>query len=264
MERKIEDVTELPAIENITEFPNEILWKIFGYLSNYDVLRNVAQVSKKFHELTQDQFLISKIEVDTGSWYKGTKSEPMPLTEQEKEKYCNDLLGVCKRSRKLTFFSLTLDGWNLGPQNQPKIVKALPLMDHQFLEEFCLKSRYLDSLDENTLKYLHQCPNLKILKFEFKCGDFLCNAVRFSMISKVNNNFEHENLEELHLIGLGLDLEKSAFKKSLETIVGNFPKLQYLYLSFLYIRNSFYEYCEICEKIASEKKIKIRTYPFKK
>merc|ERR1712141_627410 len=49
---------------SILDLPNEILWKIMGYLSNHDILRNVAQVSKKFQKLTQDPFLIRKIEVN--------------------------------------------------------------------------------------------------------------------------------------------------------------------------------------------------------
>ena len=235
-------------IENITELPNEILWEIFGYLSTKDVLRNVAQVSKKFHKLTQDQFLIRKIEVNTRSWYKDAKSEPKTLTEQEREKYCNDLLEVCKRSRKLTFLSLNFS-WDEYPMTN--FLNALPLMDHEFLEEFCLKSDYpSDSVVENALKYLYQCPNLKILKLD--------SSGYFSMISKFINEVEHENLEELHFIGYSaMDLEPSGFKKFLETIVGNFPKLQYLYLSFCFYDESSSEYGEICQKIASEKKVKI-------
>ena len=229
-ERKIEDVTTSLnglVVENITELPNEILLEIFGYLSTKDILRNVAQVSTKFHKLTQDQFLIRKIEVNTRFWYKGTRSRRETLSKQEIEKYCNDLLEVCKRSQKLTFFNLGLPWYTntLGPnvhlQIQTKIVKALTAMDHPFLERFCL-----DNPDENALKYLHQCPKLKILHFHF--GH---NSPNYSMISKFINDFEHENLEKLHLHGIHLKgvyryLEKSAFKKFLETIVGNFPNLQ--------------------------------------
>ena len=90
---------------SIFDIPDEILVKILGYLSNHDILRNVAQVSKQFRKLTQDQFLIRKIDVDTSSWNKGTKCRPQELTKKEMEKYCNDFLEGCKRSRKLTFFS---------------------------------------------------------------------------------------------------------------------------------------------------------------
>ena len=256
-ERKIEDVTTSLnglAVENITELPNEILLEIFGYLSTKDILRNVARVSKKFHKLTQDQFLFRKIEVNTRFWYKGTRSRGETLSKQEIEKYCNDLLEVCKRSQKLTSFKL---GWysntlglNVYLQIQTKIVKALTAMDHPFLEEFCL-----DTPDENALKYLHQCPKLKILHFHF-------GHRNYSMISKFINDFEHENLEKLYLHGIRLkmDLEKSAFKKFLETIVGNFPNLQYLFLAVWYVMTD--EFREICQKVASEKKIKIEISGF--
>ena len=237
MKRKIIDVTSSVdglGIKNVLELPNEILKEILGYLSTQDILRNVAQVSKKFRNLTQDQFLIRKIQVDIKSWYKGTKSLPKTLSEEEVEKYCNDLLEVCKWSRKLTFLSLNFGG-----------MKA---------KELCLNSKYLT---ENILKYLRllQCPSLKVLKFDF----LYPSMPKYSLISKFINDFEHENLEKLHFIGhLEMDLGSSTFKKFLETIVGKFPKLQYLYLS-LYCCRLTSEAHEICQTFASEKKIKIAT-----
>ena len=50
------------AEKNFMELPDEILLKIMGYLSNKDVLKNLAQVSKRFHELSRDPHLIKKIE----------------------------------------------------------------------------------------------------------------------------------------------------------------------------------------------------------
>ena len=81
-------------MKNIVELPDESLLEIMSYLSNYDVLRNVAGVSKKFHKLSQDQHLIRKIEVDSESW---------PINQEEE--YCNGFLEVLKRSLKLTFLS---------------------------------------------------------------------------------------------------------------------------------------------------------------
>ena len=49
-------------MKNIMELPDECLLEIMSYLSNYDILKNVAGVSKKFHKLSQDQHLIRKIE----------------------------------------------------------------------------------------------------------------------------------------------------------------------------------------------------------
>ena len=57
-------------IRSLESLPNECLLKIMSYLSNYDVLRNVAGVSKRFYELSQDQHLIRKIEVDSETWTK--------------------------------------------------------------------------------------------------------------------------------------------------------------------------------------------------
>ena len=66
---------ESPILEpksnmNLMELPNECLLKILGYLSNFEVLRKVALVSKRFYKLSQDQHLIRKIEVDFETWVK--------------------------------------------------------------------------------------------------------------------------------------------------------------------------------------------------
>ena len=47
----------------VPELPNEIWLEIMSYLSTFDVLRNVAQVSKKFHKFSEDPHVIRKIEV---------------------------------------------------------------------------------------------------------------------------------------------------------------------------------------------------------
>ena len=59
-----------PNYFDFESLPNECLLKIMSFLSNYDVLRNVAGVSKRFYELSQDQHLIRKIEVDSETWTK--------------------------------------------------------------------------------------------------------------------------------------------------------------------------------------------------
>ena len=41
---------------NILQLPDEILVKIFSYLSRHDILRGVAIVCKKFKNITHDQF----------------------------------------------------------------------------------------------------------------------------------------------------------------------------------------------------------------
>ena len=93
--RKSESSTTDTNIKNalvpVPELPNEIWLEIMSYLSTFDVLRNVAKVSKKFHKFSEDPHLIRKIEVESvQSW-----------PEDEKEKYCDDFLRVLKRSLKL-------------------------------------------------------------------------------------------------------------------------------------------------------------------
>ena len=146
-------------MKNIMELPDEYLLEIMSYLSNYDILRNVAGVSKKFHKLSQDQHLIRKIEVDSESW---------PINQEEE--YCKGFLEVLKRSLKLTFLSFEFG----RDVSEEKFLEALPSMNHQFLKELCLKSnernksRDLSPFNpEDVLIYIEKCPNLKVLKFEF-------------------------------------------------------------------------------------------------
>ena len=81
VERKIKNIAEPKFSTNLMELPDECLLKILGYLSNFDLLRKVASVSKKFHKLSLDRHLIRKIEVNSQFW-------PM----DQKEEYCNGFL----------------------------------------------------------------------------------------------------------------------------------------------------------------------------
>ena len=153
-------------MKNIMELPNECLLEIMSYLSTYDILRNMAGVSKRFHKLSQNPLLIRKIEVNSGSWPKN----------QEK-KYLQDLLEVLKRSLRLTFLSFDFGIAELPNSLQASsaetFLKSLPSMDHEFLKEFCLKAAYandflLNEEYEDLNKYLEKQPNLKILRFEIK------------------------------------------------------------------------------------------------
>ena len=63
---KESDLKNLIAVENkvqnIMDLPDEILLKILGYLSNIDILRKMAPVSKRFYRLSWDQnFIKNKI-----------------------------------------------------------------------------------------------------------------------------------------------------------------------------------------------------------
>ena len=91
LEEQLKNSMEVP----VPLLPNEVWLEIMSYLSTYDVLRNVAQVSKRFHRLSEDPHVIRKIEVESvQSWPK-----------DKEEKYCNDFLGVVKRSLKLKILS---------------------------------------------------------------------------------------------------------------------------------------------------------------
>ena len=165
---KIKNVLFPAPVAPIPELPNEIWLEIISYLSTFDILRNVAQVSKRFHELSKDPHVIRKIEVDPDhSW-----------PEDKREKYCDDFLGVLKRSVKLRnfFFGFSYDTDN--DTSGEKFLESLPSMNHQFLQELCLKgdgieyfwraAAFLDDpLNENIFKYLEKCSDLKVLKFEF-------------------------------------------------------------------------------------------------
>ena len=119
--KRIQEFEEQEKQKNLELLPNECLLKIMSYLSNYDVLRNVAGVSKRFYELSQDQHLIRKIEVNSETWAK-----------IQEGKYCEDLLKVLKRSLNLRFLSL-----DFGNEAN-KFLEALPMMNHRFLEELHL------------------------------------------------------------------------------------------------------------------------------
>ena len=95
LEEQLKNSTWLAMEVPVPELPNEIWLEIISYLSTFDVLRNVALVSKRFHKLSEAQHVIRRIEVDPDqSW-----------PEDKREKYCNDFLGVLKRSMKLRKFS---------------------------------------------------------------------------------------------------------------------------------------------------------------
>lgn len=259
------------------ELPDECLLKILGYLSNFDLLRKVAVVSKKFHELSQDRHLIRKIEVSSQFW-----------PTDQKEQYCNGFLEVLNRSLNLTFLSFDF-GTDHGASGKI-FLKALPSMNHQFLKEFHLMcdssdcegddwpllsllhqphlSHWLsENCYEEILEYIGKCPNLKILKFEFKPntidpldGDFLIHPMLSEIEESAITGFKLKNLHELHLIGFEINTDESSFKKVLETFSENLPKLQRLCLTTelgQYMEREWEEYEKICQAFAPEKHIKL-------
>ena len=223
----------------VPKLPNEILLEILSYLPTRDLLRNVARVSKRFHELSEDPHLIRKIEVESvGSWPK-----------DKEEKYCHDFLRVLKRSLKLKSLSFGFSSDINYDKSEEMFLEALPSMNHQFLEEFILKgdgkidcddaAKFLAPVNENILKYLEKCPELKVLKLEFRP-----EVEEFTYFPLLSNFYQSimeiklKSLQEFHLIGMDIrnfifDGDASGAKpvKFLETIAENMPKLQRLCLA---------------------------------
>ena len=150
---------------DIPYLPDEILLKIMEYLSNKDVLKNLAQVSRKFHGLSRDPHLIKKIEFKSIEFTYRWMFLSWNWSDERKEKYFNDFLQVLSNVQKLKVLSLQLDEQSMGT-NFPF------LGNHQCLEEFCIQIRNVESADfpdyliNGVFKVLDQCPKLKVLKIE--------------------------------------------------------------------------------------------------
>ena len=253
------DIKNVP----VPKLPNEVWLEIMSYLSTYEVLRNLAQVSKRFHKLSEDPHVIRKIEVNS-SQFLVPKDQLWTVNE---EKFCEDAIGVLKRSVKLK--KLSVGCWDIVTLSGEKFLEALPFMNHQLLQEVCLTSdgeilRYLEypsNLEHNLWKYLEECPDLKVLKFEFKPviewkGEDKCLA-EYPLLSSMEKGItclKLKNLRELHLIGV--DIFDFVFGKFLETITENLPKLQRLCMTCQYVE---WEpgWNDIFQVYASEKNIKL-------
>ena len=115
--------------------PDEILLKIMGYFSNKDVLKNLAQVSRKFHGLSRD--LIKKIEFKSIEFTYRWMFLSWNWSDERKDKYFNDFLQVLSNVQKLKVLSLQLD--------QQSMEKNFPFLgNHQCLEEFCIQVRNVE------------------------------------------------------------------------------------------------------------------------
>ena len=181
--------------KNIFELPDEILMKIMGYLSTYDLLRIVAQVSKKFQEISRDPFLIKSIKL---------RPQLEDLTEEEEEKLCGDFSNVVRRSQKLKFLSLNFIGWN----ERKFSAMFASINSHNSMEEFWLKYDGImyEDFDINfwhydswhyVLEFLQGCSSLKILKIDFdQCPRTMTNI---GIALQKFNNFTFNNLKVLDL-----------------------------------------------------------------
>ena len=245
---------ELSAMEtktktvSVPELPNEIWLEIMSYLSTKDVLRNVAQVSKWFYKLSKDPHVIRKIEVDPSKFW----------PQDKEEKYCDDFLEVLKRSVKLRSLSFGFSGdieTTIDEDDEidekidrsgEKFLEALSFMNHPFLQEVCLKgdgkmshtlaAKFLEPMNENLLRYLEKCPELKVLKFEFKPQVHEDRDIDYPLLSgefeESIRSLKLKNLQEFHLTGVDLQESRLNIRGEeiifLEEIAENLPKLKRL------------------------------------
>ena len=112
----------------------------------------MARVSLKFHQISQDLFLVKRIKLKPNEEFES-------WTRKKEKKYFDDFFQILKRSEKLTCLSLNLEF--MGQVFQLEKIKQLPfLVNPQNLEEFCLKSscefQLLSQFKGNILKYLDQ------------------------------------------------------------------------------------------------------------
>ena len=182
--------------ENILELlPDEVLMKIMDYLSTYDILRIIAQVSKKFRKISLDPFLIKSIKL---------RAQLEDLTEEEEEKLCGEFSNVVRRSQKLKFLSLNFIGWN----ERKFSAMFASINSHNSMEEFWLKYDGImcEDFDLNfwhydswhyVLEFLQGCSSLKILKIDFdQCPRTMTNI---GIVLQKFNNFTFNNLKVLDL-----------------------------------------------------------------
>ena len=222
-----EELLEFKSFLPVPELPNETWIKIMSYLSTHEVLINVAQVCKKFHQLSQDPHLIRKIHVDYESW-----------PENQKEEYRKGFLRVLKRSVNITFLSF-------GFKEK--------LRSLAFLNRWCPKLKKIKiEFKPDTTVISHNNPMDNILEWES-----LRNVQK--IITSFSRGFHHSNLQELEMIGFEIDMDTSSFKKFLQFFAENFPKLQRLFLS-TELSEEYWDwnaYAKICQDFASAKNIKL-------
>ena len=228
--RHLEEQLKIKSIL-VPDLPNEIWLKIMSYLSTFDLLRNVAQVSKKFNQLSKDPYLIRKIQLNFESW-----------AEDQVVEYSRSIGKVLTRSRNLTFFSFEFPKRKYGKM----FVWALQLLNRCCPKLKRIKLEYKPCIEDSGLNNTHELIWKKL------------SILQETIITILEqNNF----IEEFEMNGFKIDLDKFAFKKVLETLAEKFPKLQRLCLSIgLDGWQAYYlwdEYAEICQSFVSAKNIKL-------
>ena len=107
----------------------------------------------------------------------------------------------------------------------------------------------MDCLVQKVLKYLHQCPNLRKLKFEFTVAGDL------GMLLDIIGSEKLNNVEELHLNTLDIDIKHEGLKIVLKKMTKNMPKLRCLSLTLWLDCDD--RYAEIQQEMALDINFKI-------
>ena len=165
----------------ITDLPNEILFEIFNYLSTYDILRNVAPISRKFHQLARQSIKDIQFK-DTF----GLSGEKLIKTQQNIQNFCE----VLERSVTLEIFKLDLkfiDNFHskeklnsATEESISKLTKAFSNCQSSVKElslRFVFGYHYYYDTEATIFKdwiknIMMNCPKLKMLKLIF-CGKFI-------------------------------------------------------------------------------------------
>ena len=247
MER--EDQLNFVVFPNI-HLPQEILVKILSYLSNRDILRNVARVSRNFYQIAHDTHLLRRIEFR----FDGIRSN---WTFYRKEKYFHDFVEMAKKSQKLKFLSIKIVAHETTDNSRyvrpREIFDGLASSKHQFLEEFHLTNKsfnWFPFFVKNVLGFLDKCPRLKIIKLVKIKLDFRLN--NDNAILKEFEKSELKSLEEFHVSFFGT-FEIDSIKSFLEIILKK-PKVQRIFLT---LRKESPEVEQICREFSLKNKVKI-------
>ena len=211
-----------------TKVPNEIILRILGYLSTYDVLRNVARVSTKFHQLSKDPCLIRKLKI--------SKSWPRDKTRE----YSKSLLQVLKRCRNLTFLSINFEKQSKG-EWLGWLMQELPGMNPKLK---IIKVEFKPRLGSSSWRGGHCLKWKKLSKLQNIITSFKLNSA----------------IEEFEMIGFEIDVNGFCFENVLETFTETFPKLKRLCLTADIDDDDLSQwdpYAEFCQEFASENNIKL-------
>ena len=255
------------------DLPYEILMKILSYLPNYDILRRVPVVSKKFHQISQDQHNLRKIDFE----FKDSRYV-RNWSEERKEKYYRDFLEVVEKSHQLKFLSFTFSTKNADADEKwvPRPERLFYFLGnllsfggitHEHLEEFSLTTNSqkvtqydshtrLEYFIEDVFRYLDKCPKLKIIKLEkIKLDRELISQNKFRSFEGLKKA-EFKTLQEFHITLFGrFDIVSV---KSLLEIISEKPSIQRIFLTVTNPNDISDAFCQVFQEIELKNKVKIK------